>query len=85
MGQLEKVEIIKNIGCDFCGYYDRAEKFPEIDTPKWDRIMQDFNLDEKLVRTMYAGAICPGCGNYSSFDFHPDKKRWPVDDNQQYI
>lgn len=67
-----------NISCDRCGYYDHVHKFLNVSSPKLKDFMKRlrFDLDKPEYRshfyTMYAGAICPECGNFSSLDFNPD-------------
>ena len=67
------------ISCDACGYYDVLENFAELYTTRGNEILKNFGWDIKnqthrgTIQTLYAGAICPHCGNYSSFDFRPDE------------
>lgn len=62
------------IKCDFCGYWDFAENFPDWNTEMGRAILRKNGLDmdnfwdRSQVQTMFAGYVCPGCGNYSSFD-----------------
>lgn len=78
------VEVLGNISCDGCGLYDDARNFLSIDTKEGDSTLRRFGIDMNdpsdaaLIRTSYAGAICPECGNYGSFDFHPDTDRYPL-------
>ena len=68
-----------NISCDRCGYYDSSEKFLYESSLNFKDFMKRFGFDLDNSRdkghfyTMYAGAICPECGNFSSLDFNPDK------------
>lgn len=73
--------MIGNISCDRCGYYDSAEKFPTLETPQSLSFLKQFGWDYSKpeykghIQTMYAGAICPGCGNFSQLDFDPDNNK----------
>jgi len=69
---------LENISCDKCGYYDSADKFPDIYTPKGRKILKKFGWDlsdpsdKGHIQAAYAGAICPECGNFSDLDFDPN-------------
>ena len=71
-------KIIENIACDKCGYYDYSEKFLDLESREGIEALlkSGFNMSNPShkghVQTMYSGAICPKCGNHSSFDFNPD-------------
>jgi hypothetical protein len=68
------------ISCDNCGMYDLKEKFPDKDTNRGRETLRKFGWDLDnpshigQIQTMYAGAVCYGCGNFSSLDFNPDRK-----------
>jgi len=69
-----------NYECDFCYHYAPGETFLEIETEEGRSLLKEFGIDSdnnaddrSSVQTMYAGAICPECGNYSSFDMDPDQ------------
>lgn len=70
-----------NIQCDVCELYDDEDRFPDIYSNRGREILSEngINLSDPfqrgLVQSVYAGAICPSCGNYSSFDFNPDGGR----------
>jgi hypothetical protein len=69
---------VENISCDRCGYYDSAENFPDIYTPRSIDILKKFGLDindpsdRGWIQSAYAGVICSICGNFSEFDFDRD-------------
>ena len=69
---------VKNISCDKCEYYGSEKKFPTLDTPEGIEVIKKFGWDLSnpsdtgYIQTMYAGAICPECGNFSELDFDPD-------------
>jgi hypothetical protein len=73
---------VENISCDRCGNYGSQEEFPDIYTDSGKETLRKFgwNLedpaDNSEVQTRYAGAICPHCGNFSEFDFDPDRKKF---------
>lgn len=72
---------VENISCDRCGYYDSEEKFPDIYTFEGTRILSKFGLDlsnpsqKGQIQSLYAGAICSNCGNFSSLDFDPENNK----------
>lgn len=73
--------LAENISCDRCGYYDSAGKFPDIYTSEGLMVLKKFGWDisnpshRGHIQTMYAGAICPECGNFSELDFDPDNNK----------
>jgi len=54
---------VEKISCNRCGYYDTADKFLEASKDKLEK-----------NGSIYAGAVCPICGNLSELDFDPDNK-----------
>jgi len=57
------VIVVEEISCDRCGYCDVPEKFPEVPAEIWEK-----------YAPFCTGIICPICGNFSEFDFDPDRK-----------
>ena len=72
---------VERISCDRCGLYDSEEKFPDVYTPEGMGVLKKFGWDLSNpshighIQTMYAGAICSGCGNFSELDFDPDNNK----------
>ncbi len=70
--------IINKIRCDNCEFYASAKKFPDIYTPEGEKILKKFGWDlsdpsdKGYIQAVYAGVICPECGNFSEFDMDPD-------------
>ncbi len=75
---------VTHISCDNCGLLDIASAFPSFnaenpaETERFKATLLGFGIDydgnplhQSAVQTEYAGACCPGCGNYSSLDFDP--------------
>lgn len=69
---------VEMISCDRCEFYDSEEKFPDVYTPEGMRVLERLGFDLSNpsdighIQTLYAGAICPVCGNFSELDFDQD-------------
>lgn len=75
---------VTEIGCDKCGLIAPASEFAfGEDDPRFAKAVAiggfDLNDLEDLghVQTMSAGIACLSCGNFSSFDTHPNDSIWP--------
>ena len=77
-------EVIESkwISCDRCEYLDAAEKWLDLSSPSLRQfLMEKQDLDIETPRGqyemgfMFAGAVCPSCGNYSEIDMDPFNKR----------
>lgn len=80
---VESIEI-KEIGCDDCGLIAPAEDFAfgEND-PRFAQAVaiRGFDMlnpnDLSTIQTLSAGIACLSCGNFSSFDTHPNEFPYP--------
>ena len=75
------------ISCDRCDCVDRAEKFIDESSPN----LREFLLEKKgidieteegkrMFQNVFAGAVCPACGNFGDIDMDPFNTRngYPV-------